>query len=234
MVSALPGSEQAPHSACTPSSSSSSSRRRHVLVAQGVSAGPSATLGGGGTAGSEVGQRSQEPPCSAGLCPLVFRALGAAVSPPHSSPRPNLSFTTVLPSQKTSPQATKPVREHFYQWTGRIVQQNPTDRAGVWILYSIKVHSVLEAETKQWEIQLLSPGNCSADSRGGSNPHYAINQRMQGDSVIEVKSKIPSCHWEKALASGQKYVLCRPASDAQDQEPSSLGKIVQWQNKGLN
>lgn len=97
-----------------------------------------------------------------------------------------------------------------------------------------KVHSILEAETKQWEIQLLSPGNCSADSRGGSNPHYAINQRMQGDSVIEVKSKIPSCHWEKALASGQKYVLCRPASDAQDQELSSLGKIVQWQNKGLN
>lgn len=135
---------------------------------------------------------------------------------------------------KNSTTGSKPLREHFYQWTGRIVQQNPMDGAGVWILYSIKVHSVLEAETKQWEIQLLSPGNCSADSRGGSNPHYAINQRMQGDSVIEVKSKIPSCHWEKALASGQKYVLCRPASDAQDQEPSSLGKIVQWQNKGLN
>lgn len=110
MVSALPGSEQAPHSACTPSSSSSSSRRRHVLVTQGVSAGPSATLGGGGTAGSEVGQRSQEPPRSAGLCLLVFRALGAAVSPPHSSPCPNPSFTVVLPSQKQHHRLQTPQR----------------------------------------------------------------------------------------------------------------------------
>lgn len=182
MVSALPGSEQALHSVCTPSSSSSS-RRRHVLVTQGVLAGPSATSGGGVCRKEGVHKSHQallgfftwfsehlEQWCHL-LTALHVQAL--------------LSPWFYHPQKSTT--GSKPLAEHFHQRTGRAVQQNPKD--GAWILFPMKFHSGLEGESKKQEIQLLSLGDCSADSRAGSNLCYAINQRMQRDSVIEVKSK---------------------------------------------
>lgn len=93
-------------------------------------------------------------------------------------------------SQKSTT-GSKPFTEHSHQCTGRAVRQNAKDGAGAWILFPIKVHSVMETESKKQEVQLLSLGDCSADSRGGSNLSYATNQRMQRDSVMEVKSKFP-------------------------------------------